>query len=259
MFGQENRQNNSMKITIFKFFKIGFISSLIVLSGCSEEKAGSPPETDTEQTEPETADLGETDSEETDPSKTVLGPLDVYYTVQTGPSSTAGTGRTPMKASAIHFFDTYIVVEAPESGGHVFPSNKIIDFDWRGGGRIEPTKDSEIASPEGVNIKDLFQHWVHSREEQKDLDPKEQIFRRATSRQFPPSRFRMAYKFSPNGECEWMFLDPADAHQFKPGKWEIDVTDGTLLKITADGKADSFRILELSKDLLRLVPAKPAP
>jgi hypothetical protein len=132
-----------LKITISKFFKIGFISSLLVLAGCSEEKAGRPPETGTKQIEAETADLEETDSEETDPSKTVLGPLDVYYTVQTGPSSTAGTGRIPMKASAIHFFDTYIVVEAPESGGRVFPSNKIIDFDWRGGGRIEPAKEAE--------------------------------------------------------------------------------------------------------------------
>ena len=48
-----------------------------------------------------------------------------------------------MKASAIHFFDTYIVVEAPESGGHIFPSDKIIDFDWRGGGRMEPAKEAE--------------------------------------------------------------------------------------------------------------------
>ena len=124
-----------MKNPATNFLKIGFISSLIVLAGCSEEDAGSPPKTDTEQTEPENAVL-----EEVDPSKTVPGPLDVYYTLQTSPSSTAGTGRTPMKASAIHFFDTYIVVETPESGGHVFPSDKIIDFDWRGGGRIEPTK-----------------------------------------------------------------------------------------------------------------------
>jgi len=120
-------------------------------------------------------------------------------------------------------------------------------------------KDGEIAAPKGVNIKDLFQHWVHSYEEQKDTDAKEQIFRPAKSRQFPPSHFRMAYKFSEGGKVEWMFLDPADAHHFKPGKWEIDVTDGTLLKITADGKTDSFRILELSKDLLRLAPVKPAP
>lgn len=117
------------------------MSSLIVLAGCSEEETGSAPETDTEQTETETPDLA--DSEEADPSKTVLGPLDVYYTVQTGSSSTAGTGRTPMKASAIHFFDTYIVVEGPESGGQVFPSDKIIYFDWRGGGRMEPVKKAE--------------------------------------------------------------------------------------------------------------------
>ena len=120
-------------------------------------------------------------------------------------------------------------------------------------------KGGEIDAPKVFNNINLFQLWVHSREEQKDPDAKEQIFRPATSRQFPPSRFRMAYKFSPNGKCEWMFLDPADAHHFKPGKWEIDVTDGTLLKITADGKTDSFRILELSKDLLRLAPVKPAP
>ena len=120
-------------------------------------------------------------------------------------------------------------------------------------------KGGEIDALKVFNIIELFQRWVHSREEQKDPDAKEQIFRPATSRQFPPSRFRMAYKFSPNGKCEWMFLDPADAHHFKPGKWEIDVTDGTLLKITADGKTDSFRILELSKDLLRLAPVKPAP
>jgi hypothetical protein len=120
-------------------------------------------------------------------------------------------------------------------------------------------KDGVIDALKGLNIKNLFQHWVHSGEEQKDPYTKKQIFRPATSRQFPPSRFRMAYKFSPNGKCEWLFLDPADDHHFKPGKWEIDVTDGTLLKITADGKTDSFRILELSKDLLRLAPVEPAP
>jgi len=120
-------------------------------------------------------------------------------------------------------------------------------------------KDGEIAAPKGVNIKDLFQHWVHSYEEQKDTDAKEQIFRPAKSREFPPSHFRMAYNFSEGGECEWMFLDPADRHHFKPGKWEIDSGDKSVLKITADGRTNSFRIVELSKDILRLVPEKPKP
>ena len=46
-------------------------------------------------------------------------------------------------------------------------------------------KDGEIDAPKAFNIIDLFQRWVHSREEQKDPDAKEQIFRPATSRQIP--------------------------------------------------------------------------
>ena len=107
-----------------------------------EEKSGSKPETSPEQTTLEKADLDE--SKEANPSQTVSGPLEVFYTVQTSPSSTAGTGSKPMKASAIHFFDTYIVVEVPKSGGRLFPSDKIIDFKWRGGGRMEPTKEPEV-------------------------------------------------------------------------------------------------------------------
>ena len=117
----------------------------------------------------------------------------------------------------------------------------------------------EIAAPKEVNIKDLFQHWVHSREEQKNADAEEQIFRPAKSREFPPSRFRKAYKFSEGGKCEWMFLDPTDRHHFKPGKWEIDPGDKSVLKITADGRTNTFRIVELSKDILRLVPVKEKP
>ena len=117
-----------MKKPIRQLFKVCVVSSLLLVAGCSEENTSSTPETGTEQT---------------DPPKTLLGPLDVYYTLQTSPSSTAGTGRTPMKASAVHFFDTYIVVEEPESGGRVFPSDKIIDFSWSGGERMEPAGGTE--------------------------------------------------------------------------------------------------------------------
>jgi hypothetical protein len=105
-----------------------------------------------------------------------------------------------------------------------------------------------------MDINDLCQHWVHSWEEQKDPDVKDQIFRPAASRAFPPSRFRMAYKFAQNGDCEWFYLSPDDGHRFKPGKWLIDATDKTLLKITTDGETKSYRIAELSKDILRLTP-----
>lgn len=115
-------------------------------------------------------------------------------------------------------------------------------------------KESEIVAPKVNNTKYLIQHWVHSREEQKNPDAEEQIFRPAKSRDFPPSRFRQAYKFSEGGECLWMALDSADRHHFKPGKWEIDSGDEIFLKITAETKANSFRIVEVSKGILRLIP-----
>ena len=118
---------NSMRKTIKKLLDIACFSFVLVLAGCLEEETLRP----------------ESDPEQADPSKTVRGPLDVYFTLQTSSSSTAGTGRTPMKASAIHFFDTYIVVEVPDSGGRVFPSDKIIDFSWSGGGRVESVGRTE--------------------------------------------------------------------------------------------------------------------
>ena len=80
--------------------------------------------------------------------------------------------------------------------------------------RLDKRQDKE------VDIDQLFSHWVHSREEQKDQNGQVRIFRPAGSRKFPPSRFRMAYKFSredkdaSKGKCEWMFLSPVDGHHF---------------------------------------------
>ena len=66
----------------------------------------------------------------------------------------------------------------------------------------------------------------------------------------------MAYKFTQNGACEFMFLSPSDAHHFKPGKWALDASDQTLLSITAEGTTQSYRIVELSKQILRLTPGR---
>jgi|GEM_PF-1909917 len=115
--------------------------------------------------------------------------------------------------------------------------------------RLEPNKTA-------IDIKDLCQHWVHSREEEQP-GGKDQIFRPAASKAFPPRRFRMVYKFALNGACEFLFLAPNDAHHFKPGKWALDANDPTLLSITAEGTTQSFRIVELSKQILRLTPLGP--
>lgn len=104
-----------------------------------------------------------------------------------------------------------------------------------------------------IDTDDLCQHWVHSREEEGPGD-KDQIFRPADSKKFPPSRFRMAYKFAKNGDCEWFYLSPTDAHHFKSGKWTVDPKDKTVIKITTEGTTTSFKITELTKEILRLIP-----
>ena len=62
--------------------------------------------------------------------RTVRGSFDLYYTLQTSPSSTGGTGNQPEKISAIHFYETYIVVERTKFGNRLLPIDKIIDLRW---------------------------------------------------------------------------------------------------------------------------------
>ena len=107
-----------------------------------------------------------------------------------------------------------------------------------------------------INSDDLCQNWVHSWEEQQPAD-KDQVYRPAAFKKFPPSRFRMEYKFSRSGDCEWLYLAPDDNHRFKSGKWQLDSKDKTLLRITTEGTTNSYRITKLNKQLLRLVAIEP--
>jgi hypothetical protein len=107
-----------------------------------------------------------------------------------------------------------------------------------------------------IDINDLFQHWVHSSEEEQPGGTV-QIFRPAASLNFPPGRFRMAYKFAPNGGCEFYFLSPDDAHHFKPCNWTIGADDRMVLQISGNGKTISYRIAQLTGKILRLAPLEP--
>ena len=103
----------------------------------------------------------------------------------------------------------------------------------------------------GINLEYLCQSWVHSSEEQKPNATAE-IYRPAGSRRFPPSMGRMKYNFFKNGDCEWYYFSPDDAHRFKPGKWRIDADDKSILNIVKDNKVESYRVIDLTKDLLRI-------
>ncbi len=122
---------------------------------------------------------------------------------------------------------------------------------------VIPATPSTPVKPEqgagSIDIADLCQQWSHSREEEKPGD-KAQIFRPAAFKKFPPSRFRMQYKFNANGDCEWLYLSPDDAHRMKAGKWQLDPNDKNIVHITTDGTTESFKIALLTKELLHLIP-----
>ena len=104
--------------------------------------------------------------------------------------------------------------------------------------------------------KDLYQHWVRSAEE--DLPGGAVwVLRPAGSREFPPSRFRMAYKFARDGSCEFYFLSPDDAHHFKACKWTLGANPKPTLQIVGEGTSTSFRIVELTRHVLRVTPLAP--
>ena len=67
-------------------------------------------------------------SQNTAPSS-IRGSFDIYYSIQISETHGQGTGNTPEKATAIHFYDEYIVVEYSRSG-RIFPIRKINSFRW---------------------------------------------------------------------------------------------------------------------------------
>jgi len=108
-----------------------------------------------------------------------------------------------------------------------------------------------------IDINDLFQHWVHSREEE-ERGATIRIFRPAASMDFSPSRFRMQYKFARDGRCEFLSLAPDDGHHFKPCTWKISA-DKLMLQISANSGSTSYKIAELNGKILRFTPLQLPP
>jgi hypothetical protein len=108
-----------------------------------------------------------------------------------------------------------------------------------------------------IDINDLFQHWVHSREEE-ERGATIRIFRPAVSMDFPPSRFRMQYKFARDGRCEFLFLAPNDGHYFKRCTCIISA-DKLMLQISANRGSTSYKLAELNGKILRFTPLQLPP
>ena len=102
-----------------------------------------------------------------------------------------------------------------------------------------------------INVEQLAQHWIHSREEETQGSDV-QIYRRENYQEFPPSLFRMQYIFYADGKCKWYYLAPNDAHHFRDGTWKIDANAENIIHIEQD-KTVSYRIVELTKEVLRMI------
>ncbi len=63
------------------------------------------------------------------PPSTITGSFNIYYSVQISETE-MGTGDTPVKATAIHFYDEYIVIETAGNSGRILPIRQIQSFRW---------------------------------------------------------------------------------------------------------------------------------
>ena len=106
-----------------------------------------------------------------------------------------------------------------------------------------------------IRVDLLTNDWLHSFEEDSPHSTAA-TYRPSDSRPFDPSRFRMEYMFRENGDCLWMELMPTDAHVLREGRWWLSSFDESILFVDKGARIDSFRILELGGDILRLEAAK---
>lgn len=103
--------------------------------------------------------------------------------------------------------------------------------------------------PSQINREALYQHWVHSHEEDTAT---ELVFRPATYH-FPRSRGRRSFELKPDGSLLEGGMAPDDRRQETPGRWELQ-DDDTLALYTQSAAEPSRvrRIVAVDQDRLVL-------
>jgi hypothetical protein len=95
----------------------------------------------------------------------------------------------------------------------------------------------------------IFRRWTDSEEGAKAGEV--HLYRYGV-KEFPRIPFRLEYLFSQTGEFQWLTYAPNDEQYFKDGKWRIE--KGDTLILTKGEKTESYKIIELTKDSLKLKP-----
>lgn len=106
-----------------------------------------------------------------------------------------------------------------------------------------------MGRPTSEAQKFIHQTWVHSYEE--DDDESTLVWRKAGSRAFPPARFRRTLSLYQGDQCQFLSLEPNDAHRLRDCRWSFDPTANQLNIREPTGQiAGSYQLNSLTQDLL---------
>ncbi len=104
---------------------------------------------------------------------------------------------------------------------------------------------------EPIDTKLLFQHWVHSREE----DTATETVYRPSGFPLPPSRGRSGLEFSHDGTFKRIGIGATDISRVEQGAWKIESADANQISVKVEGEPQLMKIQDLKQDRLAIKKA----
>lgn len=119
--------------------------------------------------------------------------------------------------------------------------------------QVKPVNEQKAAP--AIDMSAMLQMWTYSMEEK--AVPGVEVYRTYASWNFPPSRFRPNRTFASNGNCDFSYPGPTDVPKLRACRWKVEGVAHSILVITTGAETKRYKILELSKDIMRLAPLPP--
>ena len=152
-----------------------------------------------------------------------------------------------IKGGRTHILRGQVKAEAPVKPPVVIPPIPPILYR-----PVPPVVNPPIAVGPKWNINNLYQSWIHSREDQGG-NTVDQIFRPPNFKEFPRSMYRMSVVFHENRIFGVLRLAPDCRHYMEYGSWRVDPNEHDIIHIVTKSEGNySFKILELKKNLFRI-------
>lgn len=108
------------------------------------------------------------------------------------------------------------------------------------------------AQSNAIDTSMLPNCWAHSFEENEpgwELN----IYRPCGYKDFPVARFRFVVELRKDGNCDWLYLAPNDAHRMKAGTWQFSKSTNELVIFDETGKeVHRYEITSIEENMLVL-------